>query len=64
MARLGWNSVAGQTYRVQYADGLENPVWHDLTSDIVATNSTVSVADPGATAPQRFYRLMVVPPAP
>ncbi len=62
VVKLGWGSVVGQTYRVQFTDSFQHPVWQDLTANLTATNTTVSVSDSGASVPQRFYRLVVVSP--
>jgi hypothetical protein len=59
VAALTWTTVPGGTYRLQYKDSLENPVWHDL-ADFPATTSTISVTDSIAAAPQRFYRVLLL----
>ena len=60
-ALLAWNAVAGQTYRVQYKPSLAATNWTDLAPDITATASTVSVTDAVGAAPERFYRILLLP---
>jgi hypothetical protein len=60
---LSWNSIPGQTYRVQYKENLTDADWTDLT-DVMADAETASVVgglvnDTGPI-PQRFYRILVV----
>lgn len=61
IAQLGWNTIAGQTYRVQYKPTLAATNWTDLQPDITATGSTVSVTDAIGSAPQRYYRILALP---
>ena len=61
IAQLGWNAIAGQTYRVQYKPTLAATNWTDLQPDITATGSTVSVTDAIGAAPQRYYRILALP---
>ena len=61
MVRLGFQSVAGKTYRVEYNDNAGNGSWNVLADNIYTTNSTlVQVTDPeGASFPQRVYRVVI-----
>jgi hypothetical protein len=61
LALLAWNAVAGQTYRVQYKPTLAATNWTDLAPDITATASTASVTDAVGAAPERFYRILLLP---
>jgi len=61
VARLAWSAIAGQTYRVQYKPTLAATNWTDLLPDITATASTASTTDTVGGAPQRFYRILLVP---
>ena len=61
LAQLAWNAVAGQTYRVQYKPTLTSTNWTDLAPDITATASTASVTDAVGAAPERFYRILLLP---
>lgn len=57
-----WNSVPGQTYRVQYKGTLSDPSWTDLSGDVTASALTATKSDNtlGAAA-QRFYRVVELP---
>jgi hypothetical protein len=61
VARLTWSAIAGQTYRVQYKPTLATTNWTDLVPDITATASTASTTDAVGPAPQRFYRVLLLP---
>jgi hypothetical protein len=61
VARLAWNATPGQTYRVQYKPTLAATTWTDLLPDITATASTASTTDVVGSAPQRFYRILLLP---
>jgi hypothetical protein len=61
VAQLAWNAVAGQTYRLQYKPTLAATNWTDLAPDITATGPFVSAADAIGSAPQRFYRILLLP---
>lgn len=57
--RIGWNSIAGNTYRVQFKNRLDDLAWSDLAPDVTASGpaSSLSTAPEGAT---RFYRVIAV----
>jgi len=58
--KLIWNSVAGKTYRIVYANTL-NGTWGNLSSDIVATATSTSWTDAtSSTVDRRFYRIQVM----
>jgi hypothetical protein len=59
VAVLTWSAVPGGTYRLQYKDSLDSTNWQDL-GDIPATTSTISTTDLVGSAPQRFYRVLLV----
>jgi hypothetical protein len=61
IAQLAWNAIPGQTYRVQYKPTLAATTWTDLLPDITATATTASATDAVGSAPQRFYRILVLP---
>lgn len=52
-----WNSVAGQTYRVQFKDQLTGGTWSNLDGIITATGTTTSVSDAFPTNATRYYRV-------
>ena len=58
---LTWTASAGLTYRVQYKTNLLDSTWQTLGSDVTATNTTAVQGDSAlGTAPQRFYRVLLV----
>jgi hypothetical protein len=63
---LVWDSLDGQTYRVQYTTDLPDPptpaTWTDLTPDVTATGATATYTDHAGAATQRFYRILIVCP--
>ena len=61
VAQLTWSAVSGRTYRVQYKPALAATNWTDLLPDIAATSSTASTTDAARSAPQRFYRVLLLP---
>jgi hypothetical protein len=56
---INWTSIAGQTYRAQYKNNLNDASWSDLAPDVTASGSTTSATD--TTTSQRFYRVAVLP---
>ncbi len=61
-AVISWLSVVGKTYQIQYKDNVEDAVWKNLGSPIVASsNSTAATDSTLAGIAHRFYRIVVVP---
>jgi hypothetical protein len=58
---IAWESVPGQTYRVQYKNSLTAADWTDLQPDVVATGFTASTTDALTAGQLRIYRVMLVP---
>ena len=58
---LSWSAVSGKRYRLQFSDGLGGPAWHDALPEVLATDPTVTVTNAFGNAPQRFYRVPLVP---
>jgi hypothetical protein len=56
---ITWLAVNGETYRVQYKNGLSDPQWNDLVPDVVAHSSTASATDPLGNG-ARFYRVRLL----
>ena len=54
-----WNSLPGQTYRLQFKSDLKASAWQDIV-DVPATNVTTTVTE-SLGSPQGFYRLFLVP---
>ncbi len=57
---ITWPSVSNSVYRVQYKTNLASPGWFSLAPDVTATGSTASFPDHPGTAPQRFYRVVLL----
>jgi hypothetical protein len=57
---IGWNSVSGQTYRVEFKDDWSAATWSNLTPDVPATGPAAFITDP-MTSGQRFYRIRLLP---
>jgi len=55
---LGWQSISGRTYRVEYKTNLTDPSWTALPPNITATGSSTSRTDPAGAA-RKFYRLVL-----
>jgi len=58
---LSWGASVGRTYRVEYKDDLNAPVWTQLGQNLTATSDALSINDDISGAPQRFYRLVLLP---
>ncbi len=61
MLSFSFPSVAGQAYRVQYKDDLNEPDWKTLGADETATGPIMTIHTPTGDQPQRFYRIVQVP---
>ncbi len=61
---FSWNSVAGQTYQVQYAASLDQPDWDNLGGIITALGTTTTASDAIGPAPRRFYRVTLLASSP
>ncbi len=57
---IGWNSISGQTYRVEYKNDWNATTWSNLPPDVSATGSAACITDPLTNA-QRFYRIRLLP---
>ncbi len=58
---LTWNAEQGAVYQLQYVSDLSLGNWTDLGSPFAATGATVTTTTgPITTAPQRFYRLVLL----
>jgi hypothetical protein len=59
-ATITWTAVAGQTYRLQFKDNLDNPKWQDAMPDILAAGPTATATNIIGGTPQRFYRVLLL----
>ena len=57
---LGWNSITGEQYQIQYLTDLSQTNWHIIDS-VTASNNPVLVGYPKWTDRQRFYRVVYQP---
>ncbi len=55
---LTWSTVAGLAYQVQYTEQLGPPAWTNLRAAVTAVGGTLTATD-AATAPHRFYRIIL-----
>ncbi|MCW5553314.1 MAG: lamin tail domain-containing protein [Verrucomicrobiae bacterium] len=53
--------IPNRTYRVEYKEDLNAPSWLPLGDTRTANGSRLTVADPVADRPQRFYRMVLLP---
>jgi len=56
---LTWNTVAGQTYQLQYVPNLGSTNWINLGSPILATGARTTISDVIGSNSQRFYRVVL-----
>ncbi|PYJ05448.1 MAG: hypothetical protein DME25_08410, partial [Verrucomicrobia bacterium] len=57
-ARISFLTEVGLNYTVEYTDKLEAPNWSAL-SPVVGNRGVITVTDPAAGGPKRFYRVRV-----
>jgi hypothetical protein len=58
---LSWSAAAGQVYRVQFKNSLEDTNWTDLVPDITATGPTAWATNSIGISSQGFYRVILLP---
>jgi hypothetical protein len=58
---IGFQTIPGKTYRVEYQDNLNAAVWQRLNNqDYVAAGARLVVQDNIGANPQRFYRIVQI----
>jgi hypothetical protein len=57
---ITWNSIVGETYRVQFKSAMTESNWNDLGSNMTAVASTSFQTEPLNRNRQRFYRIQLV----
>ena len=62
-AVITWGSVAGQSYQLQFKEGLGSTNWQDALPAITAAGTKTTVTNSLGSALQRFYRIILAPPA-
>jgi hypothetical protein len=58
--QLNWTAIPGFTYDVEYNGDLGTTNWQDLSGNVTATNTVMSVSDDPQADFQRFYRVLLV----
>jgi hypothetical protein len=59
---LTWPGLVGQMYQVQYKTNLTDAAWLPLNSPTQGTGTSLSLTNNLGGAPQRFFRLAILPP--
>ena len=54
---LSWPTVPGKTYQVQFKTALTDPLWQDLSGDIIFAGGTEYFRDTSPSPILRFYRV-------
>jgi hypothetical protein len=57
--RIQFDTLAGQSYQLEYRDSLTSGEWQPLGSLLQGTGETLTYEDTSATGPSRFYRIAV-----
>jgi len=57
---LTWSTRAGRSYRVDYKDSLNEPVWTPTGPAVVANGDSMTAMFDVSVAPQRFFRVVEV----
>jgi hypothetical protein len=62
--QLVWNTTAGVEYQLQYKTNLSQPDWINSGAAVTAKSATLTLTDTNALQffPQRFYRMLALPP--
>lgn len=58
---LVWEGVSGSSYRVEFADDMDEAPWQFLTNQSAASNGLQVILAPASTNASRFYRLFRSP---
>ncbi|HEX3628636.1 MAG TPA: hypothetical protein VH280_24770 [Verrucomicrobiae bacterium] len=54
-----WQATAGVAYQVQFADNLSNPVWQNVTGNMILIGNNGQIMDLSPNPGQRFYRIVM-----
>ena len=57
---LGFDTIAGRTYRIEWKDNLDDAMWTQLGSNVTAVSATLTVQDNLGANPHRFYRIIQI----
>jgi hypothetical protein len=58
---ITWSAVAGSTYMLEGNDDPTGTNWNDVPPPVAATGPTATATDNAGAAPQRFYRVRLLP---
>ena len=61
---LTWSTEAGGRYQLQWNSDLSSSNWTNLRGPLTAAGATLITTDSVTNAPQRFYRLVLLPEGP
>ena len=56
---FAWQTVAGQSYQLEYKDNLAAPTWTLIPGSIPGTGNSIIVTNNLGVSPQRFFRLLI-----
>jgi Tol biopolymer transport system component len=56
---ITWPGAPGTSYQVQFTDNLIDPVWQDVTGNMIFIGNNGQIMDLSPAAGQRFYRIVV-----
>jgi uncharacterized repeat protein (TIGR01451 family) len=59
--RISFDTIAGQTYRVEASSSPANPAWTIIADNLAGTGALMEVEDAAALQSRRFYRVRVLP---
>ena len=59
--QVGFPSVTGKTYRLDFRDDIATGTWSPLIDGIFGTGATIQIPDPSATLTKRYYKLTLEP---
>ncbi len=59
LVHFSFNTLLGQTYRIEFKNDLNDPDWLPFVDDFAGTGGMVEITD-SLVAPQRFFRIVVV----
>ena len=55
---ISFDTIPGRTYRVDYKNQIDAPMWTQLSAPIPAVGSSLTINDNIGANPQRFYRIV------
>jgi hypothetical protein len=58
---FAWNGSTNETYQVQSASDLSNPIWTNAVATLTTNGSVVTASEPIGQTSQEFYRVLQTP---